>query len=101
MAFDSHHSAEQNAAGVGEVVDSLRTGGVALAARDDPQGRFSAGDAVGYAGEELVAFGDPATTLADVMKRIGEGGEVLTCIAGEGAPLPKDAVAQAVPDGLE
>ena len=43
---------------------ALRVGGVAPAARDDAQGRFSAGDAVGYAGGELVAWGDPAETLA-------------------------------------
>ena len=38
-------------------------GGVAPAARDDAQGRFTRGDAVGYAGGELVAWGDPRTTL--------------------------------------
>ena len=83
------------------ILESLGTGGVAQAVRDDPHGRFSAGDAVGYAGDELVAHGDPATTLAKVMERIGEGREVLTCIAGEGAPLPEEAVAAALPEGLE
>ena len=34
------------------------------AARDDAQGRFARGDAVGYAGEELVAWGDPADVAA-------------------------------------
>jgi len=101
LGFEAQRSADENADAVAEVVAGLQTGGVAPAARDDPQGRFSAGDAVGYAGEELVSWGDPASTLAAVMKSISEGCEVLTCIAGEGAPLGRDAVAAAVPEGLE
>ena len=55
------------------------------AARDDAQGRFTAGDAVGYAGGELVAWGDPAETLAATLAQIAEGAELLTCIAGRAA----------------
>ncbi|MFL5886990.1 MAG: DAK2 domain-containing protein [Thermoleophilaceae bacterium] len=101
MSFDASLSAGANAAVVGALVDSIRTGGVAPAARDDKHGRFSAGDAVGYAGDELVAWGDPAETLGKVIEAIGEDCEVLTCIAGEGAPLDEAAVAAAVPDGLD
>ena len=43
----------------------VRTGAVAPAARDDAQGRFRGGDAVGFVGEELVAWGEPAATLRD------------------------------------
>jgi fatty acid kinase len=56
---------------------------------------------VGYAGEDLVAWGDPERTLATVIEHIGEGCEVLTCVAGEGAPLDEKAVAATVPEGLE
>jgi DAK2 domain fusion protein YloV len=101
VAFDPQRPAEENAWAVAEVVERLATGGVAPAARDDGQGRFSAGDAVGYADEQLIAWGDPATTLAAVIERIGEGREVLTCIAGEGAPLGQADVDGAVPDALE
>jgi uncharacterized protein len=101
LGFEAQRSADQNAESVAEVVAGLQTGGVAPAARDDAQGRFKAGDAVGYAREELVAWGDPAETLAAVMKRICEGCEVLTCIAGEGAPVGRDIVATTVPDGVE
>ena len=65
--------------------EALRIGGVAPAARDDAQGRFTAGDAVGYAGGELVAWGDPAATLAATLDQIADGAELLTCIAGEAA----------------
>ena len=101
VGFDPERSAEENATAVAEGVEGVRTGGVAPAARDDPQGRFSAGDAVGYAGEELVAWGDPAATLAEVIAGICDGCEVLTCIAGDGAPLAEEAVAAAVPEGIE
>jgi dihydroxyacetone kinase-like predicted kinase len=101
MGFDGGRSAEENAAAVAGVVELLKTGGVAEAARDDPRGRFAAGDAVGYAGEELVAWGDPATTLARVIEHLAEGCEVLTCIAGEGAPVPEEAVAGMLPEGVE
>src|SRR4051794_836976 len=53
LAFDPNAGAEENAAAVKEAADSAATGGVARAARDDPSGRFTEGDAVGYAGEEL------------------------------------------------
>ncbi len=42
----------------------VRTGAVAPAARADAQGRFAVGDAVGYVGDELVAWGEPAPDAA-------------------------------------
>ena len=64
LAFDPARPSAENALAVQSAADALRIGGVAPAARDDAQGRFTAGDAVGYAGGELVAWGDPAATLA-------------------------------------
>jgi hypothetical protein len=74
---------------------------VAPAARDDAQGRFSAGQAVGYAGEELVAWGDPEQTLAATLARLADGAELLTCIAGLEPPLDRQAVETHTPDGVE
>jgi uncharacterized protein len=79
----------------------LCLGGVAPAARDDARGRFAAGDALGFAGGELVAWGDPAGTLAVTLARLTEGAELVTCIAGDGRPLAPERVAAAAPDGLE
>jgi dihydroxyacetone kinase-like predicted kinase len=101
LAFDPSASAEQNAESVGEAAASLRLGGVASAARDDAQGRFRAGEAVGYAGGELVAWGDAAKTLIATVARVTDGAELLTCIQGDGAPLPREAVERATPDGVE
>ena len=101
VAFDPSRPAQENAEAVGAAAAALRLGGVAPAARDDPQGRFKAGDAVGYLEEELVAHGDPASTLAATAARVAEGCELLTCVAGAGAPLDRAAVAAAVPGGVE
>jgi hypothetical protein len=101
LAFDPGASSVDNAAAVGRAAHALRVGGVAPAARDDAQGRFAAGEAVGYAGGELVAWGDPAATLAATLERLASGAELLTCIAGQGPPLGRDAVESRVPDGVE
>jgi hypothetical protein len=79
----------------------LATGGVAPAARDDAQGRFRAGDAVGYAEDELVAWGDPVAVLTQTIEALAKGRELVTCIAGADAPLDREQVERAVPGGLE
>jgi fatty acid kinase len=101
LAFDPGRPARQNAAAVASAAEALRIGGVAPAARDDVQGRFAAGDAVGYAGGELVAWGDPAATLTATLDQLVDGAELLTCIAGEAPPLGQDDVQARVPDGVE
>ncbi|HEX6458456.1 MAG TPA: DAK2 domain-containing protein [Thermoleophilaceae bacterium] len=101
LAFDPSRSSEENAASVGEAAEALRTGGIAQAARDDAQGRFKEGDALGYAGEELVAWGHIGDVLTRTLARVAEGCEVLTCIAGDGAPLEAADVEEALPDGVE
>ena len=45
----------------------MRTGAVAPAARDDAQGRFERGEAVGFVEEEVVAWGEPRETLQAVL----------------------------------
>jgi uncharacterized protein len=101
LGFDSSRGCEENARAVLETAGALSIGGVAPAARDDAQGRFTAGDAVGYAGGELVAWGDPAETLATTIARLAAGAELLTCIAGEEPPLERAAVEARAPDGVE
>jgi uncharacterized protein len=101
LAFDPARPSAENALAVRSAADALRIGGVAPAARDDAQGRFAAGDAVGYAGGELVAWGDPAATLAATLDQLVDGAELLTCIAGEQPPLGQDDVEARVPEGVE
>jgi fatty acid kinase len=101
LAFDPGLGAEDNAAAVNEAAEALSTGGVAPAARDDPSGRFTAGDAVGYAGEDLVAWGGPEKVLTRVLEDVCDGCEVVTCVAGADAPLGAEQIEALVPEGVE
>jgi uncharacterized protein len=101
LGFDATRGCRENARAVLETAGALSIGGVAPAARDDVQGRFAAGDAVGYAGGELVAWGDPAETLSNTIARLAAGAELLTCIAGDKPPLERAAVEARAPDGVE
>jgi hypothetical protein len=50
------------------------------------------GDAVGYVDDELVVWGEPERALRDVLARLGRDTEIVTCIAGDGAPLDDERV---------
>ena len=101
LAFDAARSGPDNAREVGEAALAVRTGGVAPAARDDPQGRFREGDALGYVDGELVASGELGETLAATLRRLSEGAELVACIAGAGRPLAPEEVERALPEGVE
>ncbi len=101
LSFDPREDSESNVAAVAEATRGLALGGVAPAAKDDAQGRFSKGDAVGYAGDELVAWGDPGETFAQTVRRVAADAELLTVLAGQDAPLDEDALADLVPEEVE
>jgi hypothetical protein len=101
VAYDPRGGAEENAAAVADAAAAIATGGVAPAAKDDAQGRFRVGDAVGYAGDELVAWGDPDATLRAVLADVAQDAEVVTVVTGDGAPLDEAAIEALVPDGAE
>jgi uncharacterized protein len=101
VALRPDAGADENAAAMGEALDAVRTGAVAPAARPDAAGRFAVGDAVGFVDDELVAWGEAAPTLEAVLAALAPGAELVTCIAGEGAPLDADAIAALAPDGVE
>jgi len=101
LALNTARSAAENVAAVDAALQRLRTGAVAPAARDDGEGRFVTGDAVGFVDDAIFAWGEPAATLAAVLGRLGEGAELLTCIAGAGAPLAEADVRALVPAGVE
>jgi DAK2 domain fusion protein YloV len=101
VELDSDASAEENGERLGAALEGIATGGVAPAARDDAGGRFRKGDAVGFADGEIVAWGGAGTTLATTIQRLAEGAEIVTVIAGEGAPIALDEIDTHVPDGVE
>jgi fatty acid kinase len=90
-----------NAARLNAALDGVRVGSVAPAARDDSKGRFVRGDAVGFIGEEIVAWGGAGSTLAQTMAVLGEGAEIVTVIGGAEAPLPLSELDGHAPAGVE
>ena len=96
---------ERDAAGNAERLESalaeIKWGAVAPAARPDPQGRFVRGDAVGFAGEEVVAWGGAGSTLSATVERLVDGVEIVTVIEGEGAPIPLDQLPLELAEGVE
>jgi uncharacterized protein len=101
VALEPSQTAAANAAAIGEALGRIRTGWVAPAGRDDPEGRYRIGEAVGSVEDELVAWGDPERTLGAVIELVADGAELLTCIEGDGAPVGADEIAGLVPDGIE
>ena len=101
LSFDPQRSAAENADAMSASLAGLRTGQVAPAARADAGGRFAVGEAVGYVGADLVAWGDPAATLRTVLEQLAPHAELLTVISGDGAPLDGEAIAELAPEGIE
>jgi DAK2 domain fusion protein YloV len=101
VELDPEATMEANVERLEGALEGLATGGVAPAARDDAQGRFRKGDAVGFADGEIVAWGGAGSTLTQTMRHLAEGAEILTLIAGEGAPIPLAELDIHTPDGVE
>jgi hypothetical protein len=101
LALDPARGAEHNVAAIDAALAQLRTGAVAPAARADGDGRFAIGDAVGFVDDAIVAWGDPEATLRAVLGDLATGAELLTCIAGEGAPLDEARVRELGPGDVE
>jgi uncharacterized protein len=59
------------------------------------------GDAVGFVGDEIVAWGGAGSTLSETMSRLAEGAEILTVIGGDGAPIALAELEAFAPDGIE
>jgi DAK2 domain fusion protein YloV len=101
VELDSDAAAAENAQRLEAALAEIRTGAIAPAARDDPQGRFRRGDAVGFAMGEVVAWGGAGSTLAATIERLGEGAELVTLIGGRDAPIPLEEIDAHTPAGIE
>jgi DAK2 domain fusion protein YloV len=120
VALSPDRAVEENARALTEALARLRTGAVAEAARDDAQGRFKRGEAIGFVDEEMLAWGDPSETLRAVLAALADGAngagatngaggavtgsdngapprpELISVIAGAGAPLELDEVQEMI-----
>jgi fatty acid kinase len=98
VALERHRGVRENAKAMVEALEALRSGAVAQAARADARGRFSAGEAVGFVEDEVVAWGEPRETLLAVLHRLAADAELVSVLAGEAAPLDPRQV-EALVDG--
>jgi len=94
-------SIEDNLQRLGEVLAEVRVGAIAPAARDDGEGRFVRGDAVGFVDGDVTAWGGAGSTLAATIAALAEGAEIITIIEGEGAPIPLDQIETLTPEGVD
>ena len=107
VALAPERTVEQNAQALTNALTRVRTGAVAPAARDDAQGRFTRGQAVGFVGDEVRAWGDPATTLQEVLDELAHGAsewgppELISVLAGSDAPLDLGDVEGMLNGGVE
>lgn len=98
VSLDPARGAADNAAAMEQTLERVRTGAVAPASRDDAEGRFQAGDALGFIGEQLIAWGRPREALRGVLERLAQDAELITCLRGAEAPLD-DATVRALAHG--
>jgi DAK2 domain fusion protein YloV len=110
VALAPERSIEENAQALAEALAHVRTGAVAPAARDDAQGRFRRGDAVGFIEDEILAWGEPRETLQAILAELADGAdgvdgagvpELISVLAGEGAPIGLSEVEGMVNGGIE
>ena len=101
VEHDPGASAKDNAARLAAALAATRVGGVAPAAKDDVEGRFVRGDAVGFEGDEVVAWGGAGSTLAATVARLADGAEIVSVIEGERPPIPLADLDLDLPEGVE
>jgi dihydroxyacetone kinase-like predicted kinase len=101
IEVDRDASLDDNLTRMREALAEVRIGSIAPAARDDAQGRFVNGDAVGFCGDEIVAWGGAGSTLAETVSELAEGAEIVTVIAGAGAPIPLADLEGVAPEGVD
>jgi DAK2 domain fusion protein YloV len=100
VALTRERSIEENGQALALALAHVRTGAVAPAARDDVQGRFKIGDAVGFVEEQVTAWGEPQQTLRAVMAALASTAEgedppeLISVIAGEEAPFGLGEIAE-------
>jgi DAK2 domain fusion protein YloV len=93
LALSFDRSVEENARALTQALVRVRTGAVAPAARDDAQGRFKRGEAVGFVQDEVLAWGEAEETLRAVLAELSNGSsegpapELISVLAGDQAPL--------------
>jgi DAK2 domain fusion protein YloV len=84
LALVGDRTLEENGQALRHALEGIRTGAVAPAARDDGQGRFKRGEAVGFVEDEVLAWGDPGETLRAVLSALSEPAGAGALLGGDG-----------------
>jgi DAK2 domain fusion protein YloV len=101
VELDPAASLDENVERLAGALADTRTGAVAPAARDDAEGRFVRGDAVGFVEGEVIAWGGAGSTLVSTIEALSDGVEIVTIVEGDGAPIPIDEVTGLVAEPIE
>ena len=101
VELDPARALDENCERLAAALEGVRVGSVAPAARDDAQGRFVTGDAVGFVEDEIVAWGGAGSVLAETLAPLADGAEIITAIGGAGAPIPLAEIESHAPEGAE
>jgi DAK2 domain fusion protein YloV len=97
VEFDPELEAVENAERLNLALREVRAGAVAPAAKPDPQGRFLRGDAVGFEGTDIVAWGGEGSTLVATVERLARDAEIVTILQGAEARIPIDELPVELP----
>ena len=91
LAVLHHHytdsSSADNARSISSALEQITSAGLAPADKDDPNGRYVKGDAVGFVDGELVAWGDPGEALVALLDALPSDAEIVSLIESESSPL--------------
>ncbi len=101
VALMPDRGVKENAQAMDAAIERVRIGAVAPAARDDAQGRFQRGQAVGFLDGEVVAWGEPQATLLAVVEHLAHEAELISVLFGEGAPLRAGEVEAMIDGSIE
>jgi DAK2 domain fusion protein YloV len=101
VEFDPGAALAANGTRLREALAEVAVGSVAPAARDDSEGRFVRGDAVGFVADDVIAWGGAGSTLAATIESLCDGAEILTIVEGDGVPIPLEEIRSLAPDGIE
>jgi DAK2 domain fusion protein YloV len=101
VALMPERGVNENAQAMDAAIERVRIGAVAPAARDDAQGRFQRGQAVGFLDGEVVAWGEPQATLLAVVEHLAQEAELISVLFGKGAPLRASEVEAMIDGSIE
>jgi hypothetical protein len=86
LAFDPHATLDENVKAMSEAASAVVTGEVTTAVKDakSPVGDIKQGQVIGIADHEIVVVGEDVKSVAlELIKKLSDGRETLTVLAGE------------------